>query len=270
MKIYSHYGFNDFVVCLGYKGYVIKEYFANYFLHMSDVTFDMRDNSMVVHQNAAEPWRVTLVDTGADTQTGGRIKRVARLHRRARRSCSPTATASRTWTLRHLLDFHREHGKLATVTAVQPLGRFGASRSTRVEAASRPCWASRRSRRATAPGSTAGYFVARAGGTGPHRRRRDGVRGRAAREPGRGWPAAGLPRTTGSGSRWTPCATSGRSKRCGIRDGTVGDMDQGPGPLMTGAVETGPACPVCGGRIRGAALRAALRRVLGRQHQQRL
>ena len=77
MKSYSHYGFSDFVVCLGYKGYVIKEYFSNYFLHMSDVTFDMRDNSMVVHQNAAEPWRVTLVDTGAETQTGGRIKRVS-------------------------------------------------------------------------------------------------------------------------------------------------------------------------------------------------
>ena len=76
MKSYSHYGFNDFVVCLGYKGYVIKEYFSNYFLHMSDVTFDMRDNSMQVHQNAAEPWRVTLVDTGPETQTGGRLKRV--------------------------------------------------------------------------------------------------------------------------------------------------------------------------------------------------
>jgi MobA-like NTP transferase domain len=75
MKSYSHYGFNDFVVCLGYKGYVIKEYFSNYFLHMSDVTFDMSDNSMQVHQNAAEPWRVTLVDTGAETQTGGRIRR---------------------------------------------------------------------------------------------------------------------------------------------------------------------------------------------------
>ena len=82
MKTYSHYGFRDFVVCLGYKGYVIKEYFSNYFLHMSDVTFDMSDNSMVVHQNAAEPWRVTLVDTGAATQTGGRIKRVSRLRPR--------------------------------------------------------------------------------------------------------------------------------------------------------------------------------------------
>jgi len=124
MKSYSHYGFSDFVVCLGYKGYMIKEYFSNYFLHMSDVTFDMRDNSMVVHQNAAEPWRVTLVDTGAETQTGGRIKRVGEY------------IGDETFMLTYgdgvsdvdvatLVDFHRAHGKEATITAVQPLGRFG-------------------------------------------------------------------------------------------------------------------------------------------------
>jgi glucose-1-phosphate cytidylyltransferase len=124
MKSYSHYGFSDFVVCLGYKGYVIKEYFSNYFLHMSDVTFDMHDNSMVVHQNAAEPWRVTLVDTGAETQTGGRIKRVS------------DYIGGETFMLAYgdgvadidiakLVDFHRAHGRLATITAVQPLGRFG-------------------------------------------------------------------------------------------------------------------------------------------------
>ncbi len=124
MKSYSHYGFSDFVVCLGYKGYVIKEYFSNYFLHMSDVTFDMRDNSMVVHQNAAEPWRVTLVDTGPETQTGGRIKRVSEY------------IGDDTFMLAYgdgvadvdiakLVEFHRAHGKLATITAVQPLGRFG-------------------------------------------------------------------------------------------------------------------------------------------------
>ncbi len=125
MKSYSHYGFSDFIVCLGYKGYVIKEYFANYFLHMSDVTFDMRDNSMVVHQHLAEPWRVTLVDTGADTQTGGRIKRVA--------DYIGDDTFMATYgdgvadiDLAQLLDFHRSHGRAATVTAVQPLGRFGA------------------------------------------------------------------------------------------------------------------------------------------------
>ena len=125
MKSYSHYGFSDFVVCLGYKGYMIKEYFSNYFLHMSDVTFDMRDNSMEVHQNAAEPWRVTLVDTGADTQTGGRLKRVGEYVR--------DDTFMLTYgdgvadvDLTELLAFHRAHGKLATITAVQPLGRFGA------------------------------------------------------------------------------------------------------------------------------------------------
>lgn len=124
MKSYSHHGFSDFVVCLGYKGYVIKEYFSNYFLHMSDVTFDMRDNSMVVHENTAEPWRVTLVDTGADTQTGGRIKRVA--------DYIGDETFMLTYgdgvadlDVRKLLAFHRGHGKLATITAVQPLGRFG-------------------------------------------------------------------------------------------------------------------------------------------------
>ena len=125
MKSYSHYGFSDFVVCLGYKGYVIKEYFSNYFLHMSDVTFDMRDNSMEIHQNAAEPWRVTLVDTGAETQTGGRIKRVAQYVR--------DDTFMLTYgdgvadvDITRLLEFHRAHGRLATITAVQPLGRFGA------------------------------------------------------------------------------------------------------------------------------------------------
>jgi len=125
MKTYSHYGFSDFVVCLGYKGYLIKEYFSNYFLHMSDVTFDMRSNSLEIHQNAAEPWRVTLVDTGADTQTGGRIKRVAPYVR--------DDTFMLTYgdgvadvDIGQLLAFHRAHGKLATITAVQPLGRFGA------------------------------------------------------------------------------------------------------------------------------------------------
>src|SRR5262245_14775985 len=124
MKIYSSQGVEEFVVCLGYKGYVIKEYFSNYFLHMSDVTFDMHDNSMEVHQNAAEPWRVTLVDTGPATQTGGRIKRGSQ------------QLTGETFMLTYgdgvadvdigkLFEFHRAHGKLATITAVQPLGRFG-------------------------------------------------------------------------------------------------------------------------------------------------
>ena len=125
MKLYSHYGFNDFVICLGYKGYVIKEYFSNYFLHNCDVTFDMTSNEMCVHQNANEPWRVTLVDTGADTMTGGRIARVA--------PYLDDQTFMVTYgdgvadvDISALVDFHREEGAEATLTAVQPLGRFGA------------------------------------------------------------------------------------------------------------------------------------------------
>jgi glucose-1-phosphate cytidylyltransferase len=125
MKSYSHYGFSDFVVCLGYKGYVIKEYFSNYFLHMSDVTFDMRDNSMNVHQNAAEPWRVTLVDTGAETQTGGRIKRVSE-HIGDDTFMLTYGDGVADLDIKKLLEFHLAHGKQATITAVQPLGRFGA------------------------------------------------------------------------------------------------------------------------------------------------
>jgi glucose-1-phosphate cytidylyltransferase len=124
MKLYGHYGFNDFIICLGYKGYMIKEYFSNYFLHMSDVTFDMATNSIEVHRKAAEPWRVTLVDTGIDTQTGGRVKRVA--------DYVGNETFMMTYgdgvsdvDIPELLQFHRSHGKAATVTAVQPQGRFG-------------------------------------------------------------------------------------------------------------------------------------------------
>ncbi len=146
------------MICLGYKGYVIKEYFPNYFLHMSDVTFDMRDNSMEVHQNAAEPWRVTLVDTGADTQTGGRLKRVADYV--ARRDVLLTyGDGVADVDIPRLLAFHRAHGKLATITAVQPPGRFGAlqiDEDETVEHSPRPSSGrSRRSRKATAPGSTA-------------------------------------------------------------------------------------------------------------------
>jgi glucose-1-phosphate cytidylyltransferase len=125
MKTYSHYGFSDFVVCLGYKGYVIKEYFSNYFLHMSDVTFDMSDNSMVVHQKAAEPWRVTLVDTGPETQTGGRIRRVGE-YVRDETFMLTYGDGVADVDIAKLLEFHRAHGRLATITAVQPLGRFGA------------------------------------------------------------------------------------------------------------------------------------------------
>jgi glucose-1-phosphate cytidylyltransferase len=125
MKTYSRFGFNDFVVCLGYKGYVIKEYFSNYFLHMCDVTFDMSSNSMEVHQQAVEPWRVTLVDTGSDTQTGGRIKRIAD-YVRDETFMVTYGDGLADVDVGGLLDFHLAHGRLATVTAVQPLGRFGA------------------------------------------------------------------------------------------------------------------------------------------------
>ncbi|MDB5994045.1 MAG: glucose-phosphate cytidylyltransferase [Pseudomonas sp.] len=125
MKIYSHYGINDFVVCLGYKGYIIKEYFANYFLHMSDVTFDMAENRMQIHQGKAEPWRVTLVDTGETTGTGGRLKRV-RDYLGDETFCFTYGDGVSNVNIPELIEFHRQHGKQATVTAVQPPGRFGA------------------------------------------------------------------------------------------------------------------------------------------------
>jgi glucose-1-phosphate cytidylyltransferase len=125
MKIYSRYGINDFIVCLGYRGYVIKEYFANYFLHMSDVTFDMAENRMEVLQNSAEPWRVTLVDTGPDTMTGGRLKRV-RDHLGDGAFCFTYGDGVADIDIAAQLAFHRSHGKLATVTAIQPPGRYGA------------------------------------------------------------------------------------------------------------------------------------------------
>ena len=126
MKIYSAHGINDFVVCCGYKGYLIKEYFANYFLHMSDVTFDMAMNEMQVHQQKAEPWQVTLVDTGDNTMTGGRLKRVADYLRDEQAFCFTYGDGVADVDVSRLIDFHRAHGKLATVTAVQPPGRYGA------------------------------------------------------------------------------------------------------------------------------------------------
>lgn len=125
MKIYSFYGIHDFIICCGYKGYVIKEYFSNYFLHMSDVTFDMLNNSMEVHQKHAEPWRVTLVDTGNDTMTGGRLKRVAGYLQDEPDFCFTYGDGLSDVNISHLIQFHREQKTLATVTAVQPPGRFG-------------------------------------------------------------------------------------------------------------------------------------------------
>ncbi len=125
MKIYSTHGINDFIICCGYKGYVIKEYFANYFLHMSDVTFDMRFNQMNVHAGNAEPWRVTLVDTGENTMTGGRLKRV-REHVGNETFCFTYGDGVSNVNITELINFHQEQNNFATLTAVQPPGRFGA------------------------------------------------------------------------------------------------------------------------------------------------
>ena len=125
MKIYSHHGINDFVICLGYKGFLIKEYFANYFLHMSDVTIDLRRNSMDVHHEHAEPWRITLVDTGDDTQTGGRLRRVAE-HVGEDTFCFTYGDGVSDVDIAASIAFHRQQGTQATMCAVQPPGRFGA------------------------------------------------------------------------------------------------------------------------------------------------
>lgn len=125
MKIYCAHGVTDFIICLGYKGYLIKEYFANYYLHTSDVTFDMRDNSMKVHQNASEPWTVTLIDTGEFTQTGGRLKRIAP-YLDNEDFCFTYGDGVSDVNVTELVKLHRSQNTLATITAVQPAGRFGA------------------------------------------------------------------------------------------------------------------------------------------------
>lgn len=129
MKIYSHYGIHDFIICLGYKGYIIKEYFANYFLHMSDVTFDIANNKMEVHQHTAEPWKVTLVNTGDQTMTGGRLKQVAP-YLDDEPFCFTYGDGVTDADIGALIQFHEQQGTLATVTAVQPPGRFGSLNMT--------------------------------------------------------------------------------------------------------------------------------------------
>lgn len=124
MKIYSHFGFNDFIICLGYKGYVIKEYFANYFLHTSDVSYDIAKNEVKVHRNDAESWRVTLVETGTHTMTGGRLKQVSD-YIKDDHFCFTYGDGVANIDIKGLVDYHHSHGRLATVTAVQPPGRFG-------------------------------------------------------------------------------------------------------------------------------------------------
>jgi glucose-1-phosphate cytidylyltransferase len=125
MKMYSCHGVNDFVVCCGYKGHVIKDFFADYLRYSSDVTFDLRSNRMEVHENRAEDWRVTLVETGDNTQTGGRLKRVRRFLDPDEPFCFTYGDAVSDVNISGLIDFHKQHGRLATVTAVQPAGRFG-------------------------------------------------------------------------------------------------------------------------------------------------
>lgn len=126
MKIYSSHGVNDFVICCGYKGYLIKEYFANYFLHMSDVTISMRDNSVKVHQNNAEPWTVTLVDTGDNSMTGGRLKRVYEYVKDEEAFCFTYGDGLGNVDITKVIEYHKKHGKQATLTATRPPGRYGA------------------------------------------------------------------------------------------------------------------------------------------------
>ncbi len=126
MKIYSYYGVDDFIICCGYKGYLIKEYFANYFLHTSDVTFHMRGNQMIVHEQRAEPWTVTLVDTGESTMTGGRLKRVEKYLKNEQFFCFTYGDGVADVNVSKLIDFHKQHGKKATLTSTYPPGRFGA------------------------------------------------------------------------------------------------------------------------------------------------
>src|SRR5271165_4238192 len=125
LKIYSQHGINDFIICCGYKGYLIKEYFANYFLHMSDVTFDMKENRMKVHQSVAEPWRVTLVDTGDNAGTGGRLKKVGKYLDGEDAFCMTYGDGESNLDISASIAFHKGHGKLVTVTAVKPTARFG-------------------------------------------------------------------------------------------------------------------------------------------------
>ena len=126
MKLYSSHGINDFVICCGYKGYVIKEYFANYFLHMSDVTFDMKSNNIIVHEKRAEPWKITLVDTGDDSMTGGRLKSIGQHIIDEEAFCFTYGDGLGDINITESIEFHRKHNKFATLTATYPPGRFGA------------------------------------------------------------------------------------------------------------------------------------------------
>jgi glucose-1-phosphate cytidylyltransferase len=154
LKTYAHHGVDDFVICCGYKGYVIKEYFANYFLHTSDVTFDMRRDEMIVHQRHAEPWRVTLIDTGESTMTGGRLLRIAQHVRGDECFCLTYGDGVSDVDIRASIAFHAQHGRMATVTAVAPPGRFGA-----LEVSDREVRAFREKPRSDGAMINGGFFV---------------------------------------------------------------------------------------------------------------
>ena len=126
LKLYSYHGVNDFIICCGYKGYLIKEYFANYYLHQSDITFNMKDNKMTVHNERAEPWKITLVDTGDDSQTGGRLRRVSEYVKNENAFCFTYGDGVGDVNITESIEFHLNHGKSATLTATYPPGRFGA------------------------------------------------------------------------------------------------------------------------------------------------
>lgn len=126
MKTYSYYGINDFIICCGYKGYVVKEYFANYFLHQSDVTFNLKENKMTIHKDRSEPWTVTLIDTGENSMTGGRIKKIFTYVKDDEAFCMTYGDGVANINIKKLIDFHKSHGKQATLTATYPPGRFGA------------------------------------------------------------------------------------------------------------------------------------------------
>ena len=126
LKIYSYYGINDFIICCGYKGYIIKEYFANYFLHQSDITFDIKSNKMTVHKKRIEPWKITLIDTGEKTMTGGRLKRVYQYVKEEKFFCFTYGDGVSDVNIKNLIEFHKSHNKLATLTATYAPGRFGA------------------------------------------------------------------------------------------------------------------------------------------------
>ena len=274
MKSYSHYGFSDFVVCLGYKGYVIKEYFSNYFLHMSDVTFDMRDNSMVVHQNAAEPWRVTLVDTGPETQTGGRIKRIGEyVHDDTFMLTYGDGVAD--VDIRALVAFHRAHGRLATITAVQPLGRFGAMQIDDGETVEQFTAPAVRAFREKPEGDggwvNGGFFVLEpavldriAGDETLFERRLEG------------WPrmaSCGRSGTVGSGSRWTRCVTCACSRACGTRARRRGRSGIARCFVVSGGAPTFKATPAAPGpwlALEWAAVPTAIGQLRCRQHQRRV